>query len=1021
MKPRANIIVLFVIVSFLINSCSQEKAYHEWEDESVFGINKMPPHAFFLPFESEALANGLDISSSDKYISLNGKWQFHFVMKPEDRPKDFYKNDFDVSEWDQIDVPANWELKGYDQPHYLDVNYPFAKNPPFIPNDYNPVGSYKKEFIIPENWIGNEITLYFGAVKSAFYLWVNGQKVGYSQGSKTPAEFDVTSFVKEGKNQVALEVYRWSDGSYLEDQDFWRLSGIERDVYLLKRPQTHVRDYFVKADLSDDYQTGIFSIDFDIENPKQEEIIFRVQIQEKQDGNNLFFEENSTRDSSIRFQCQIPDIKSWSAEIPNLYQLQIATSSEEVEFFTQDIGFRNLKIEGNQFLVNGKAIKIKGVNHHEHHPVTGHVISEELMRRDIELMKANNINAVRNSHYPNHYRWYELCNEYGLYVVDEANIESHGADIWDSTYTLANRPSWGPAHLDRVKRMLERSKNQPCVITWSLGNEAGYGVNFQDAYLWVKNRDASRPCQYEMSQGTAYTDIEAPMYRNIQRMEKYAKEINKKPYILCEYAHAMGNSVGNLQDYWDVIEEYDCLQGGFIWDWVDQTWQMQDEEGIPFWGYGGDFPEHQVPNDSNFCANGLVNADRSWKPHLEEVKKVYQPIAFEWKDSTSNQIQITNKYDFRNLDHLNFKWEIKTEDGRVASGEKSFQGIKAGQRTTLNFSIQTVQENPRKEYFLNVYAIDKNTEQIVAREQMEINPKRRQTAILRRGMLKSFVDGTDKISFETQAGLKIEVDKKTGFIDRIHQNGIEFLASPLKPNFWRAATDNDLGNAMPARCAVWKNAGNEFVLDNIEVSEQQIKVRGHIGTIDANIELSYTCNTKGGLDINYTFRTKNDSLPEMPRFGLSCKINQEFDNLSWFGRGPHESYIDRKTSAFVDVYQGKVWDQYYPYVRAQENGQKMDVRWFNLLDDNGKGLHFTGHPLLSFTAHHFDYTALYHEGKGSPNKHGSSIKKGEIISLNIDLKQMGLGGDNSWGAMPHEKYLLKNRGYDFSFSIGGVY
>ena len=1030
-------IQIWLLAVCLCSSMTYAQEHHDWEDESIFGINKLKPHTSFFAVETEELLNKTP-ESSQFIQNLNGTWKFNLAINPSERPIHFYKTDYSTESWDDIPVPSNWEALGYDQPHYLDVDYPFEPEPPFLPNDYNPVGAYKTIFNIPKNWNKRKIILQFGAVKSAFYLWINGEKVGYSQDSKAEAEFDITAFIKQGENQLALEVYRWSDGSYLEDQDMWRLSGIERDVMLYAVPKEYVFDYHIQPKLDESYKKGTITSEIKFNQTTLKSHTLTVEVRDFKTNELISSKLHQTKKGlmSFSFTDVLGKVKSWTAESPNLYHviIKIDDHSEKAQIFQQQIGFRTIQIIGNQLTINGKPITIRGVNHHEHHPKTGHVITEELMKQDILLMKKYNINAVRNSHYPNHPKWYELCNEYGLYVVDEANIESHGYHIWDKELTLANNPSWEAAHMDRVERMYARSKNHPSIITWSLGNEAGSGSNFEACYTWLKTMDKSRPIQYEMSQRTDYTDIEAPMYRTLLSIEKYAKEVNKKPLILCEYAHAMGNSVGNLQDYWDVIEKYDCLQGGFIWDWVDQTWAMTDSKGVNYWGYGGDFGPSKVPTNYNFCANGLVQANREIHPHIFEVKKVYQPIGFSY-DKPSNKLTVTNKHDFISTEHLYFDWELLENGIPIEKGLLTVNSIDA--QSTQSISIKYSKSfSSDKEYFLNVYA----------RQQQNVNGFEKDESIAKEQFLlqqanwinnfgsksKIKVKETDDYVLIREGHMIWKFDKISGYMVSWKSYENELLQSPSTLEFWRATTDNDYGAGFHKQAAIWKDAGKNIKVSNVIVNKGKfittITVAGRIKEIDAEIMATYSFygNQKFGVEINYT--TKNDSLPSMPRFAYRFNLKPEFKDMHWYGRGPHESYADRKTSAFVGNYQGAIRDQYHPYVRAQETANKMDCRSVKL---SGKktSIEIKSNIPFEIGAWEFNYDDLYlNEAEGGDNltageitvganKHGSQILFGEQTTLIISHKQMGVGGDNSWGAMPHNQYLLNDLKYNFSFIV----
>ena len=696
---------------------------YNWETLEVLSVNREPAHATLFPFADRQHALDGDRTSSRWLLSLDGTWKFYWVRKPGDRPLNFFEEDYDDSGWDEIEVPSNWEVQGYGYPIYLDTEYPFPADWPRIPHTYNPVGSYRRVFHLPPDWTEREIFVHFGAVKSAFYLWINGEYVGYSQGSKTPAEFNVGRHLRSGENSIALEVYRWSDGSYLEAQDFWRLSGIEREVYLYATPRVHIRDFFVRPELDDDHRHGALNLQVQVRNYGDGDgHRGRMRVSLLDDANSgralvertLPFEVASAEERTVTLEAEVREPRKWSAETPNLYTLliELLDGDDLAEVVTAKVGFRRIEIAGGQLRVNGVPITIRGVNRHETDPVTGHVVTEESMLRDIRLMKQNNINSVRTSHYPNSPRWYELADRYGLYLVDEANVESHGY-CCDPETTLGNRPEWIEAHLDRTRRMFERDKNHPSVILWSLGNEAGDGVVFQETYAALKRLDPTRPVQYEGAGQEAHTDLYVPMYARIPKIEAYALTNPPRPLILCEYAHAMGNSVGNLQDYWDVIERYPSLQGGFIWDWVDQALLRHDADGNPFWAYGGDFGHPSVPNDSNFCNNGLVAADRTPHPHLHEVKKVYQPIKVRPVDAGRGLTSIENRHDFTDLDRFDFRWDVEADGRRVAGGELEVPNVRPHGIAEVEIPLPALDLAPGAEYFLTVRALTATEQPLV--------------------------------------------------------------------------------------------------------------------------------------------------------------------------------------------------------------------------------------------------------------------------------------------------------------------
>ncbi|OGU33907.1 MAG: beta-galactosidase, partial [Ignavibacteria bacterium GWB2_35_6b] len=692
-------------------------AQNDWENHKIFNIGKEEPHAEIISYESFYKAVQGEIYESRFTKLLNGTWKFKWVNKPADRPVDFYKDDYNVSGWADIPVPSDWQMHGYGIPIYTNSIYPFSPNnptPPNIPHEYNPVGSYKRNFTVPDEWENRQIILHFGGVNSAMYVWINGEAVGYSQDSKTPAEFNITKYLREGKNSLAVEVYRWCDGSYLEDQDFWRLSGIERDVYLYSVPQVHIKDYFAHPDLDSEYIDGIFSLTAKVKNYLTEDVkncsvsvdlldADNQSILNKKLMKKISIDKNT--ETNIDFETTIKNPLKWTAETPNLYKLIITLQDdkgENTEFVLAKIGFRKVEIKDGRLTINGIPITLKGVNRHEHDPLTGHVVSEESMITDIKLMKQFNINAVRTSHYPNDPLWYKLCNEYGLYLIDEANIESHGMG-YNPERTLANNPDWMEAHVDRTQRMVERDKNHPSVIIWSLGNEAGDGVNFSATYKWIHQKDNSRPVQYEGARKGENTDIYCPMYPSINHITEYAGTTQDRPLIMCEYSHSMGNSTGNLQDYWDAIESHKQLQGGFIWDWVDQGFLKKDSLGKSFWAYGGDYGPAGTPSDSNFCFNGLVSPDRQPHPALWEVKKVYQYIKILPEDLLAGKIKIINKYDFQNLDFVDILWQLYGEGKVLEEGKFPALKINPKEEREITIPIKKPELSAGAEYFLKIF------------------------------------------------------------------------------------------------------------------------------------------------------------------------------------------------------------------------------------------------------------------------------------------------------------------------------
>lgn len=1032
-----------------IDIAKQGLVYNEnWiQNPEVFNVGQELPRASMTSCSSIEDVWKKNRATSPWMKSLDGNWKFHWVNKPADRPLDFYKDEFSVEHWDDIEVPSNWELQGYGIPIYVNDRYPFPKNPPHIPDDYNPVASYKKTFTIPEHWQERAVFIEFGAVKSAAYFWINGTFIGYNQDSKTPVRFNITPHLRTGENSIALEVYRWSDGAYLECQDFWRLSGIEREVWLYSVPQLHIRDFFVQTNVNEQYQYGQLKVEVEIKKLKENLAVENTQLE------LLLFDENkniilkkakaiileNAQTAKLHFLEPITSIHGWTAETPHLYQMALRlTGGNQEEVVGAKIGFRSLEIKNGQLLVNGKAITLRGVNRHEHDERTGHVITEESMIEDIRLMKQNNFNAVRCSHYPNHYRWYELCDQYGLYVVDEANIEAHGMGAcfqkpFDAEKHTSTLPAFEAAHLDRVKRMFARTKNNPSVITWSLGNEAGNGANMQAAYTWLKAADPSRPVQYEQAGEAENTDVVCPMYPKIETIEAYAQKEPARPLIMCEYAHAMGNSVGNLQDYWTVIERYPALQGGFIWDWVDQGLLAHTEDGTAYWKYGGDYGNADTPSDNNFCINGLLFPDRSPHPALLEVKKVYQPISITAVDTKKGHFLIRNKYDFLTLENLALHWEIFKNENKLSQGTVEQLEVAAGHEMTLhlpfeiawedrclyqiNFSFYTTKE---KALIPKGHEIAKEQFLVRAKQEFEITPS-------------DFVFGTpfqDKLFLhETEHAFEISgrdftiyLDRQSGLLTSYIFAGKEYLKQGPVPNFWRAPTDNDLGNLMPWRLEKWKLASKGRTLQTINQGaladggyffESLFQLEG----VQIDYSLRYEITTSGSLRFIGKCLATDQELPELPRFGMQFLLPAAMQNLRWFGRGPHENYIDRNTSAFIGLHESEVIQQYHPYIRPQENGHKTDTYWLELSDANGAGWLIKGNPKFEFSAQQYLIDDFDMGSASNPFKHTIDLKAGDFVSLQVDYRQMGVGGDDSWGAPIHDQYKLFFKDYQFSFEL----
>ncbi|MCK9218458.1 MAG: DUF4981 domain-containing protein [Bacteroidales bacterium] len=1029
----------FAILLFLFsNILAFPQAPLDWENPHLTGINNEPPHATYIPFDNEIDALMNDASISKNFLLLNGLWKFHWSENPDKRLSNFYKDSFDVSNWKDIQVPSTIEMQGYGYPIYVNIPYEFKHlmkpDPPKVPHDYNPVGSYRRDFEVPASWNNRKVFLHFGAVKSFCYVYLNGQQIGMGKDAKTPLEFDITKYLRTGKNTVGIEVFRWSDGSYLECQDMWRMSGINRDVYLYSTPKTRICDFFVVGDLFSNYTHGLLKVTTVVQGSEGKGYQLGIALFEsKKNATPLFreslcFDLKENASASLLFEKYIPYPQKWSAEIPNLYYLVLSLkdpSGKIIETTGCQVGFRTTEVKDGQFLVNGKPILIKGVNRHETDPKTGHVISKDMMLKDIRLMKEANINTVRTCHYPDDPVWYDLCDEYGLYVIDEANIESHGMG-YDPETTLGNKPEWEESHLNRTERMFERDKNHPSIIIWSLGNEAGNGCNFTATYRWVKNHDHTRPVWYERSEQSANTDIFCPMYWNPLDLEWYGYVPQLRPLIMCEYAHAMGNSTGNFQDYWDVIEKYPQLQGGCIWDWVDQGLAAKDSLGRDFWTFGGDYGPKNVPSDGNFNCNGIVSPDRKPHPGYQEVKKVYQYVKFLPFDLLKNSFEVLNKYDFYDLSNTEINWVLSANGKIVQVGKLPPFTLSPGNKKKFSVQLPILKPTQPTEYFLNVYM--KTTAPwgllppgtTLASEQFALPCEQPPADVQKEMFLPLRMKETGKTVDIAGKDFTLGFNKKTGTFDSFVYHDLELLHQGPLPNFRRAPTDNDIGNQLAKRCKVWFDASERRMVRSVEVkkeSDQFIRITTHFDFPDsiASEVVEYCIDGSGKVMVAATFIPQKKNLPELIRFGMNMQINETLDKVTWFGRGPWENYWDRNRSAFIGQYKSTVEEQFTSYVRPQENGYKTEVRWMTLEGNKHFGLRFTGQPLICFSALPYTYDDM--KGFKQGGKHLNDLTKEPFIDVNIDYKQMGVGGDDSWGARTHTQYTLPAKEYHYSFTM----
>lgn len=997
---------------------------NDWENPQITERNKEPGHVPLMPYADEQTALAGNKTASPYFRSLNGNWKFHLAERPQAAPADYYAVDYDVSGWDEVTVPGNWQLQGYDRPIYVNVRYPIpVADLPNVPEE-NPTGCYRRSFEVPAEWDGRRVYLFFEGVNSAFYVWVNGQMVGYSQGSRLPAEFDITDYVQPGENIVAATVLRWSDGVWLEDQDFWHLSGIFRDVYVWSAPAVHIRDYTVITDLDEAYRDAVLKLSVAIRNPADgysiEAMLYDAEGQPVLSA-PLVGQVNA--DGEAELEQVVSNPEKWSAEHPYLYRLLIALKNpagDVVQLESCRVGFRQVELTDGQLYVNGVPILIRGVNRHEHDPDVGHAITVESMIEDILLMKRFNFNAVRTSHYPDHTLWYDLCDEYGLYIFDEANIETH--EIWGQ---LAEDPSWEAAFVERGQRMVERDKNHPGVLVWSLGNESGYGPNHDAMADWIHTNDPTRLVHYHPAEDAPIIDVLGPMYPSVDRIIEMAQIPGEtRPVIMCEYAHSMGNSTGNLKEYWDAVDAYPRLQGGFIWDWVDQGLRRVTEDGEEWFAYGGDFGDE--PNDGPFCLNGLVWPDRVPHPAMWECKKIFQPVQIDALDLQSGQIIVTNRNFFVDLSYLDITWTLTAEGEVLQSGQLPRLDTPPGGQSTITVPFIQPELVPGTEYRLLVsFALAEDTMWAdqgyeVAWEQFKLPFE--VPAVATSWDEPVSVAETEQDITVTAAAVTVRFDKDAGRLVSYQVNGTELLISGPMLNIWRAPTDNDLGPAGEQRLAErWQTVGFDQLRERMKDFKLEQGLDGSVCVIIKTVADSvgrnrafvcdyvYTINGGGALQLDLHV-VPDAELPPLPRVGVTMTLLREFEHLAWHGRGPHETYADRKLGAKVDVYYGTVDEQYVPYIVPQEHGNKTETRWATLTNAEGVGLHIEGQPLFDVSAHRFTAQDL------TEALHTYDLKPRNAVILNLDYAQCGLGnGSCGPGVLP--QYLLKAPDYRFSVVI----
>lgn len=1022
--------------------------YPEWNNNpDIFQLNRLEAHATLMPYETEAEALAGERYKSSYCQSLNGQWKFAFVETPDQRNTEFFKQDYDVSDWAEIEVPSHWQLQGYDYPQYTNANYPWQDTediqPPFAPTKYNPVGQYVKTFTLPEQWDGLPTYISFQGVESAFYVWVNGDFVGYSEDSFTAAEFDVTPYLQAGENTIAVEVYRWCDASWLEDQDFWRLSGIFRDVYLYAQPKIHIADYFVRTQLDEQYRHADLQIDVEFENYFEETVndyTFEAKLFDAENkGVNhqgiaeaIHISEQHT--CSIQTNTFVENPNKWSAEQPYLYTLVLYvkdSSGRIVETVSSKIGFRVFELKDGLMKINGERIVFKGVNRHEFSVDKGRAIDFDDMLHDVLLMKQHNINAVRTSHYPNHPYFYELCDYYGLYVIDETNLETHGTWRYGQQEleetVPGSRPEWTANVIDRCNSMFQRDKNHPSIVIWSLGNESFGGDNFLHMHQFFKENDPTRLVHYEgvfhYRASNDASDMESTMYIRPHMVEQYAldaqdSDTQAKPYIICEFSHAMGNSLGNFYKYTELFDRYPILQGGFIWDWRDQSIKTTTEDGIEYFAYGGDFGE--TPHDGNFCGNGLIFADGAVSPKLAEVKKCYQNIEWSMIDQTRGQVEITNKFLFVHLSDFELRFYVTANGHEIASGTQTLQTAPQSKETiqlAADWSEIVKQEG---ELILTL--------QIVLKEATNWAEAGHELAfeqfILQAGENEKEIEVAGELTVQTsendvviQGGnFSVGINRQTGELSSYIVNGKERIASAMKPNFWRAMIDNDRGNGLPERAAIWRTAGEykELKTVDIEQSTHSITVSVQYVLAQSDCQIDYIIDASGKVTIDYRL-TPGKDLPEIPEIGMLFTVDQAYNQIKWYGRGPHENYIDKQTSAKIAIHSSTVEKQYVPYLKPQECGNKTDVRWFTIANKQGEGLKIEGSPTVEINA--LPYTPMELEEAS----HSYLLPEITKSVIRVNDKQMGVGGDDSWGSKTHPEFTLyADKEYRYSFTISAL-
>ena len=1031
---------MFSCACLAVLSAEAQKDKPWWLDPEVNEVNTMAPRAAFFAYETENLAKADQKARSERYLSLEGKWKFNFSKDHDKAPRDFYSLKYDDSQWTDFPVPGILELNGYGDAIYSNNGYPwrtqFRPEPPFVEERNNYTGSYRKMVTVPADWKGERIYLHVGSATSNLMVWVNGKFVGYSEDSKVSAEFDLTKYLTPGKeNLIAMQVMRWCDGSYLEDQDFWRFTGIAREVYLYARPQAHIADLFITPDLVNNYQDGTLEVKLNAVGAKGETVMFSLKDKEGKEVAAQTAKVGGNGEVKVNFDIKNP--LKWTAETPNLYTLYttLMDGKQVAEVVPQRVGFRKVEIKNAQVLVNGQPVLFKGANRHELDPVTGYVVSMDRMLEDIRVMKELNINAVRTCHYPNDPRWYELCDIYGIYMVAEANIESHGMGYGDKT--LAKEPTYEKAHLERNESNIKIYKNHPSIIFWSVGNEAGYGPNFEKAYDLVKAYDPSRPCQYEQAGQNGKTDIFCPMYYDYGGCDKYSQGDNPRPLIQCEYAHAMGNSMGGFKEYWDMVRKYPKYQGGFIWDFVDQGLRVKNKQGKTIYAYGGDFGRYPT-SDHNFNCNGIINPDRKPNPHANEVRYYYQNIWATAKDLKAGEVEVYNENFFKSLDDVELQWTLESE-GKVLANGRNALDIPAQQKRVVKLDGYSLPADVKGEVVLNLDFVLKKAEPMldagyaVAREQFVVNPYTFPTmesvlAVTSGKYDTRKVEKKEKVAWVTlSAGnTSVTFNHWNGWIDYLDVDGKPMLEEgyAITPDFWRAPTDNDYGAGTQRKLHAWKNPEMKMksfkVVENEGKAEKGVEVVYDMPSVEATLTMTYTLTPAGELVVNEAMTVNKDAKhkPELMRYGMQLVMPKAYNMLTYYGKGPGENYIDRNNGDRLGVYDAKVADQYWGYVRPQESGNKTEVRYWQVRDENGKGLEFYSFaPMECSTLNYLASDLDDGWDKNAHQSHSGDLTPRDFSVVKLAARQRGLACVNSWGAIPLEQYRMPYQDYSFTYVI----